>query len=156
MKQKIFALLAAGITAFTAQAQNEKALLIGAGDAKDISLSDNLKVVLVQANPDEQQLFVAKDAAQKLRVVFSGNSLHIDANETLEEGTTVYLQVSDLQSLRVGENTFVTTRGVLNSPFLNLYINDGSRASLKVIGKVKAFPLGQNELTIQRKPIVLK
>lgn len=156
MKQKIFALLAAGIMAFTAQAQNEKALLIGAGDAKDISLSDNLKVVLVQANPDEQQLFVAKDAAQKLRVVFSGNSLHIDANETLEEGTTVYLQVSDLQSLRVGENTFVTTRGVLNSPFLNLYINDGSRASLKVIGKVKAFPLGQNELTIQRKPIVLK
>ena len=156
MKQKIFALLAAGIMAFTAQAQNEKALLIGAGDAKDISLSDNLKVVLVQANPDEQQLFVAKDSAQKLRVVFSGNSLHIDANETLEEGTTVYLQVSDLQSLRVGENTFVTTRGVLNSPFLNLYINDGSRASLKVIGKVKAFPLGQNELTIQRKPIVLK
>ena len=156
MKQKIFPLMAAGIMAFTAQPQNEKALLIGAGDAKDISLSDNLKVVLVQANPDEQQLFVAKDAAQKLRVVFSGNSLHIDANETLEEGTTVYLQVSDLQSLRVGENTFVTTRGVLNSPFLNLYINDGSRASLKVIGKVKAFPLGQNELTIQRKPIVLK
>ena len=156
MKQKIFALLAAGITAFTAQAQNEKALLIGAGEVKDISISDNLKVVLVQANPDEQQLFVAKDAAQKLRVVFSGNSLHIDSNGSLEEGTTVYLQVSDLQSLRVGENSLVTTRGVLNTPFLNLYINDGSRASLKVNGKVKAYPLGENELFIQRKPIALK
>ena len=156
MKQKIFALLAAGIMAFTAQAQNEKALLIGAGEVKDISISDNLKVVLVQANPDEQQLFVAKDAAQKLRVVFSGNSLHIDSNGSLEEGTTVYLQVSDLQSLRVGENSLVTTRGVLNTPFLNLYINDGSRASLKVTGKVKAFPLGGNELFIQRKPIALK
>jgi hypothetical protein len=156
MKQKIFALLAAGTMAFTAQAQTEKALLVGAGEAKEISLSDNLKVVLVQANPDDQQFFIAKDAAQKLRLVFSGNSLHIDANETLSEGTTVYLQVGDLQSLRVGENTLVTTRGVLNTPFLNLYINDGSRASLKVSGKVKAFPLGQNELLIQRKPLALK
>lgn len=130
-----------------ANAQQEEALVISAGNVKDISIADNLNVVLIPAA--EKAVTIQNDAFKKLKVTLTGNSLQIEGQKTLGSDSQVFVLVNELSKLTVGRNVVVNTRGVLNSDKIDVFISNGSTAHLKTTGKVNAHASDENEVSIR-------
>lgn len=138
MKQKmILSLLALSIDMLQAGAQKEQNLVVKAGEAKELSLSENLNVVLLQASATDTAFTMNKATGEELKVKLSGNKLQIEARRHLPKGTTVYVMVKNLDKLTVGYNTKVRTSGVLQASNLHVYIDGRAVPYLLTTGNVK-------------------
>ena len=150
MKQKIFlSVLAAGLFILSANAQHEKALVVNAGQFKNITIADDMKVVLTQAPPTAANVSIDKEASDKLMLTLSDGSLHIMATKRMSSDYIVYVMVNDLQKLTLGENIDLHTNGILNTGKLDVFIHAGSKAHLKTNGKIEAFPLDDEEVSLK-------
>ena len=84
---------------------------------------------------------------------FADNAMRIEPQKKLSKETTVYVIVNGLSSLTVGEYTTVHTRGVLNSPLLDLFVEKGATAHVKAAGTIKAYPMGEFEIDVKKVPV---
>jgi hypothetical protein len=151
MKQRIFlSALAVGFFMLSANAQQEKALFVNAGQFKNINIADNMKVILTQAPPSAANVSIDKDASDKLRLTMSDGALFIAATKQIRRDYVVYILVNDLQKLTLGEDIDLQTNGILNTSKLDIFIQAGSKAHLKTNGTIDAHPLGDHEVSMTR------
>jgi hypothetical protein len=153
MKHKLLLLLAVAGGLASANAAEPDVLVVAAGSIQHISLAENMNIVLMQASPEEASIKITKEASDKLRVSFAGNAMRIEPQTKLSKETTVYVIVNGLSSLTVGEYTTVHTRGVLNSPLLDLFVEKGAMAHVKAAGTIKAYPMGEFEIDVKKHPL---
>jgi len=155
MKKTIITILSAFSLMAAGAQQKSEAIVVSAGQFRNIVLANDLEVVLMQA-PGKASVQVAKEASDRLKLSMNGEALHIDASR--KAGSfTLYLLVHELKELTLGGNTRVSTRGVLQTDQLQLFLEDNARAVLKTTGKVRAQPLGWNEISIaHRGPATLR
>lgn len=131
-----------------AQAQTEQPLVIKAGEAKELSLAENMNVVLIQAGATDTAFTINKTTSRELKVALSGDKLQIEGKNNLPKNTIVYVIVRDLKKLTVGYNTKVRTSGVLQATSLQVYVDGLASAHLRTTGKVKPFALGNFDVNV--------
>jgi hypothetical protein len=153
MKHKLLSLLAVAGSLASARAAEPEALIVAAGSIQNITVAENMNIILMQANPEEVSIKITKEASDKLRVSFADNAMRIEPQKKLSKETTVYVIVNGLSSLTVGEYTTVHTRGVLNSPLLDLFVEKGATAHVKAAGTIKAYPMGEFEIDVKKVPV---
>ena len=142
--------LIAALSLGAAGAQEKKeAIVVAAGQFRNIVLADDMEVVLMQA-PAKEAMQIGREVSDRLKLSMNGDALHIDGVRSPGQ-FTVYLLVHDLQQLTLGGHTRVQTRGVLVTEQLQVFLQDGANASLKTTGKVRAHPLGFNEISVAHK-----
>jgi hypothetical protein len=144
--------IASGLVSF---AQEDNRLVISAGQLKSISLGDNMNVVLISATSSGNELKGMMDVFEKLNVAFHNGSMHVAPGRRFSADEKVYVIVNDLESLTIGQNTKVSTEGFLYSRMLKVYVQDGSLATLRTTGDVKAYSLDNLEFSIRKTPIRL-
>lgn len=153
--KKIAALMIA-ITAgvLSLNAQEPERLTISAGQLKNISFGDRMKVVLV-ANASQSEVKGDMDALEKLNISVFNGSMNINPGKGLGDNATVYVIVNDLQSLTLGQHTKVENEGILYSSRLKIFVQEGSIARLRTTGVVNAYSLDDLELSITKTPVRL-
>ena len=148
--KKIIITLMTALPLLSAGAQEKaEVIVVSAGQFRNIVLADEMDVVLMQASA-QHPMYVTKEVSDKLKLQMNGEALHIEAAKVAGK-FTVFLLVHDLKELTLGGHTSVQTRGVLNTGQLQVFLQDGATASLKTTGKVKAHPLGINEISISKR-----
>lgn len=150
--KKLFLSIAVVFSLLSVNAQKEGDIIISAGGAKDITLGNNMKVVLVQAKQGENELKFSKDVTQKLDVVLSGGSLEI-RNHRKAKDEVVYLIVDNVAVITVGENTSLSSDEILIGGDMRLYMNTGASAKLKTTARVSAFSLGDFDVRVKSTPL---
>jgi hypothetical protein len=149
MKQKFLATILAGMVALSAGAQKTDDLLVNAGNFKNISIAENMNVVLITAAEPTANFTVSQAAAQQLNITLSGETLKLDAKRYSKK-STVYVTVAGLQVLSLGENSVVRVDGILTTPELQLFVDSNTKAYLKTRGKINAQALSDTEVTIEK------
>ena len=155
MKKIVLLLFVIASGFLTLQAQEDSRLVLSAGQLKNISLGDNLNVVLISAEPGQNEVKGDMNVFEQLNVTVNNGMMHIAAGQRLAAGQTVYVIVNDVQNLTVGQNTQVTTEGILYSNMIKVYVQNGSVAKLRTTGDVKAYSLDDFEFSIRKTPIRL-
>jgi len=152
MKKIIFLLFILAGT-FSAFAQEEKKLVISAGQLKHLSLGNNMKVTLVNAKQVSNEVKSNLETFEKLNISVSNGTMHIE-NRRLSANDQVYVIVDDLQTLTIGQATTVNTEGILRSSQLKLFVTEGSMAYLRTHGKIHALSPDGYEVNIKRTTII--
>lgn len=153
--KKILTLLIAVTAGFLSlNAQEPGRLTISAGQLKNLSLGDNMKVVLITAGSPQKEVKADMNAFEKLNIAVFNGTLNINPGKNLE-GETIYVVVDDLKSLTVGQHTDVSTQGVLYSKEIKVFVSEGSVATLRTTGEVNAFSLDDMDFSIRKTPIIL-
>jgi hypothetical protein len=117
-------------------------------DINDITVADNIDLVLVQSAPDYVAVKIADNAVGKLKISTDGTSLNLERMKNLpkNERLLVYVFVNDLEYLTLTGNSFAVSRGVLNSRHLQVNIIKGGRVSIKSKGKLQVNTKGKYEI----------
>ena len=154
--KKVLTLLLAVTTGFlSSNAQEPERLTISAGQLKHISLGDHLKVVLISTGESNSDIKVDMNAFEKVNIAVANGTLHINASKKLGN-ETIYVMVDDnLKSLMVGQDTKVSTEGILYSKEIKVYVQNGSVARLMTTGEVNAHSLDDYEFSISKTPVKL-
>lgn len=152
MKKVFLLLIAAVFSLLSANAQKENALVISAGNTKELVLGDNMNVLLVQAGSAQNDVRLDKEVLKNLSVKFYDDVLEIRP-ERVFKNQTVYIIVNGVQRITVGENTSIQSESVLHNGQLDLYMHVGATANLKTSGRIDAFSLGDFELSVKRTPL---
>lgn len=152
MKKILLPLLAIMLQLAAANAQEKSKLVITAGSLKHLSLGDKMKIVLVKAGSEQTAVSFSKEVFEKLDVRFSKNSLHVESRSA-SNNDVVYIVVTDVESISLGQNTNVTNEGIWLSNNMELYVSDGATAKLKTTGQVKALPLGESSVNVSIRPL---
>jgi hypothetical protein len=156
MRRRIFlSVIAAGFFLLRGNAQQQDNLFVTAGQFQNISIADNLKVVLMQAPYNETSVKVGQEASSKLKLTLTDGNLLIAAQRNLSANTVVYILVKELHKLTVGENVLINTNGILNTDRLDVYIYGDSKAFLKTTGRVNGYAMGEFEVAVQRMPSMI-
>ena len=150
--KKFLTLLIAVAGFLSSNAQEPERLTISAGQLRNISLGDNMKVVLVSAASVETEVKVDANVFEKINISVHNGSMHINSGRSLEK-QTIYVIVDDIRSLTVGQNTKVTTEGILYSKEIKVFVQEGSFAKLLTTGQVNAFAVDNQELSIRKTPV---
>lgn len=151
MKQKLFlSLFVFLVGILTTNAQNEDRMVISAGNFKSLEFSDNLKVILIPTTNADPSISMNDLAIENLNITLKGESLRVESRRPFSKSNTVYVEVNAPEQLTLGEKTIVQTHGILNSPKMDVYIYDGAKVHLKMKGKVKAYPMGNEQVMIKR------
>ena len=143
--------VAAGIV--SVNAQEESRLVISAGQLKNITLGEDMKVVLVSEGQFQSEVKGDMNVFDKLNISVVDGAMRISAVKKLHE--TVYIVVNQLGSLSLGQNTKVDTKGVLRSHAIKVFVEQGAVARLITTGEVNATSLQDHDLEITKKPIQL-
>lgn len=149
MKRKFLIAVIGLLGTFAAGAQTDKDMVIQAGSAKNIFLASDLHVVLRPAAATQTTLWVNEEASQNLRIQWSGASMRVEPIGSSVKEATVYLVVTDLQNLTLGQNVLVETQGILNAPHIHVFADADSKAFLKTRGRIKAESLWENEISVK-------
>ena len=155
MKKIVLLLFVIASGFLSSQAQEDNRLVISAGQLKSISLGDNMNVVLITAQPGQDEVKGDMGVFEKLNITVHNGSMHIAAGKHLAEGETVYIVVNEPETLVIGQNTRVTTESILYSSKIKVYVQNGSEAKLRTTGDVKAYSLDNLEYSIRKTPIRL-
>ncbi|MGB8191871.1 MAG: DUF2807 domain-containing protein [Chitinophagaceae bacterium] len=149
MKKILFLLFTVASGFLTAQAQDESRLLISAGQLQNISLGDNMRVVLVSAETFDSEVKGDMKVFEKLSTTISGGSMHIKSiGHSGKE--TIYVVVNQLKRLTLGQNTQVSTEGILRSEEITVFVEDGSVARIKTTGEVNAYSLDTMDVSVKK------
>jgi hypothetical protein len=155
MQQRFFLLLTSLAFSLLTIAQDNQPIAINAGDIEQLTIVDDMDIVLLQGKPDEKGISFDKDAAEKIDVRLFNNSMEISMRRNLfkKEKPTVIVFVNDLKKLTVIGNSTVKTRGFLNTSKLDLYVDGNPHVYLVTNGKINAFPLGDSQINVQKLPV---
>jgi hypothetical protein len=152
MKQKFFlAFITIALSVFSATAQSQEHLIVNAGNVEHINIANDMNIVLLPGAETDRSISLDANAASKLDLGVSNNSLTISAlrSSSRKEKLTVYLYVNNLKSITVERNTVVKTMGVLNTQQLDLFVDGESTVHLKTKGYVKAYALNDAEVKVR-------
>lgn len=154
--KKILMLLVTVVCAFAAaNAQDESRLVIAAGQFRNITLGEGMRVVLVSDQSLNTEIKGDISFFEKLNVSVVNGSLHVNPGRMLA-GETVFIAVNQLKQLTVGQRTHVNTEGVLRSSEIKVFVYEGSVARLRTTGEVNAFsPDGEFSIQKLGKPLPL-
>jgi hypothetical protein len=151
MKKILTAALAVLVGFFSATAQDdEKALVINASEMKHVILGDNLNVVLLQHDNGPQEVKISKAVYSQLRLSMHDGIMTITSQNNYSSAEPVYVLVNRVKSLTLGENSRITTEGVLSSERIDVYVDQGAKAYLRTTGKVNATSLGDFDVSVER------
>ena len=154
--KKILTLLIAVTAGFVSlNAQEPDRLTISAGQLKNISVGEHMRVVLVSTGESNSDIKVDVNAFEKVNISVANGTLHINAGKKLGDETVYVLVNDDLKSLTVGQYTKVSTEGVLYSKELKVYVQNGSVARIMTTGDVNAFSLDDFEFSVSKTPVKL-
>ena len=144
IKQKIILLFSLGLFAISNAQQVEKEITkfpVAIGDAgiKNITVADNIDLLLINAGEDEVKTRVPQDKLDKVRVFYSNGNLRVISKGgfSSNERIPVYVYVNDLKEITLLGNAFVRTQDVLEASNLRVNIENEGRIALKSTGKVK-------------------
>jgi hypothetical protein len=147
MKQKFFFLvLLFGMIQLAAFSQDTKPRktvftpLVSEDDIRNIMVEDNIDLVIVQsAEAEKVNISIAQQNYSKLKVKLypGGVSLSTEKKLATAERLTVYATVFDLESLSLSGSGFAMSRGVLDSKFLQVNLNQGARVAIRSNGRVQ-------------------
>jgi hypothetical protein len=150
--KRIFLFITALIIASSSFANDEKPLVVPAGQAKNIVLGDNMKVTFInkaslknEIKPDLVDLF------EKLNIEVSNGNMRLELRPKSDKNERVYIIVEDLRSLTIGENTFVDTEDSLPGKQIKIVMADESYVRLLTNAEVKAYTFDGLSLDIQSK-----
>jgi hypothetical protein len=154
MKHRFFLLLTSLAFSFLTYAQEGQPIAINAGDIEQLTIVDDMDIVLLQGKPDDKGISIDKDASEKIDVRLFNKSMEIAMRRNLfkKEKPTVIVFVNDLKKLTVIGNSTVKTRGFLNTSNLDLYVDGSPYVYLVTNGKINAFPIGECEIKVKKLP----
>jgi hypothetical protein len=104
----------------------------------DITISDNINVVLMQEKPENVKVKVLDGTVSKLKISIVGGRLFLGSSKNLKEGErlVVYVWVNDLETLTLNGNAIATSKGILQNRNLHISASREAMVSLKSTGKV--------------------
>jgi len=151
MKKIFLFITAVAITLFSF-ANDEKPLIVSAGQVKNIVLGNNMKVTLINAASlkNESSANLA-DVSEKLNVEISNGTMRLEPRSKADKIERVYIVVEGLYSLTIGENTFVEAEDFLPGKQIKIIIADQSYVRLLTNAKVNAYSLDGLSVDIQTK-----
>jgi hypothetical protein len=151
MKQKLFlSFLTIVVGVLSASAQNEKKLVINAGNLEHIIIANDMNVILMPGTVKDRSISMDANASAKLDLKFSNNTMMISAvRPPAKEKLTLQLYVNGLKTITVGNNTIVKTEGILNSAKLDVYVEGEAMAHLKSKGNIKVHSLNDAEIDVK-------
>jgi hypothetical protein len=144
MTQKLMLAGALIVSSFMSlNAQSGEDLVIRAGKVKSVMISDQIDLVLIPANPGENQFVMGADAVEKLNIEFSRNTLMISPKGFMpkKQRRQVFLYVNNLENLAVGPNSSVRTVGILNAADIQVYVDENTQAHVRTYGHIEAHPM---------------
>ena len=151
MKKILTLAIAVLISFFSARAQDdEKTLVINAGDVQHLVLGNNMKIVLLEQNRATEEVRFSKAVNNKLKVSLHDGTMFVSAQHKHDGADPIYIVVNELKSLTLGENTSIETEGVLSSAKLEVFVEVGARALLRTRGKVNANSLGDFDVSVEK------
>jgi hypothetical protein len=155
--KKIFLLIVILSAGFiSANAQDKSPIIILAGKMKNLHLGNDLNVTLVSSNDQQENVTVATEVFELLKVGVKNSTMDIAATPGLKKGDKILVIVNALENLTVGQNTKVITHGVISAPNVQLYIHSGATARIVTSGKVKAFSPDDVDLVVKKIPFQSK
>ncbi len=150
MQKKFLLIIGIALLSLNANAQ-ENIVTIKAADINTLVISPHLNVMIFESPEKDYPFSFDKKAAEKISVKTCGKYLEI-SGDNIPSSTTIYVYVSRLRHLVVGENSSVVT-GILQSEKLSVYVNEGSKAHVKVTGKIKAYPATDYGILVETIPM---
>ena len=152
MKKKIMllsSLFFVAVTGLLAQSSGE--MIINAGRATSVTVSEHIDVILLSSTEQSQGLIVNPEAAETLLVTSNGQRVSITpkgyASKTNRQ--KVFLYVSGLKELKVGPNATVQTAGVLDTEQIDVYVDENTTAHVRAIGRIKAHSLNGVDFSVK-------
>jgi hypothetical protein len=152
MKQILTLLLAVTMGFLSSNAQEPERLTISAGQLKNISLGDHMKVVLVSNGTSDGEFKGDIGIFEKLNISVQNGTLLVNPGRKLNN-ETIYIVVDNLKTLTVGQFTKVSTEGVLYSKEMKVFVQNGSVAQLLTTGEVNAYSTDDYEFTMSKTPV---
>jgi hypothetical protein len=150
MKQKLFlSIVAIAISVLSTSAQSEPSLTVNAGSLENIAVASDMHVILLSAPLNETEFSMSADAAEKLSLRLSDNTLQIAPGSG--KVNTVYLYVTNLKTIRVESNSQVETIGMLNTPKVEVYVDGRSKVHLRTNGVINAHGLNDADVRVRQK-----
>ncbi len=152
MKQILTLLLAVTMGFLSSNAQEPERLTISAGQLKNISLGDNMKVVLVSNGTSDGEFKSDIGIFEKLNISVQNGTLFVNPGRKLNN-ETIYIVVDNLKTLTVGQFTKVSTEGILYSKEMKVFVQNGSVAQLLTTGEVNAYSTDDYEFSVSKTPV---
>ena len=151
MKQ-ILLFITAVVIALSSFANDDIPLVVAAGNVKNIELGSNMNVTLINAaslktGPKANHV----DVFEKLNIEVSNGNMRLELRTKTNKNQRVYIIVDELQSLTIGENTFVETEDFLPGKKIKVLIADQSYVRLLTNATVNAYSMDGLSLDIQTK-----
>ncbi len=150
--KKILLFITAVVITLSSFANDETPLVVSAGHVKNIELGSNMKVTLINAASLKTVTNASPvDVFEKLNIEFSNGNMRLELRTKTDRNQRVYIVVDDLQSLTIGENTFVETEDFLPAKKMKIIIGDQSYVRLLTNATVNAYSLDGLSVDIQTK-----
>jgi len=150
--KRIFLIITALVIAFSTFANDEKPLVVSAGNVKNIVLGNDMHVTLINAASLKNEINTnLVDVFDKLNIEVSNGNMRIEMRPKAGKNERVYIIVDDLRSLTVGENTFVEAQDFLPGRQIKIVIADQSYVRLLTNATVKAYSLDGLSIDIKTK-----
>ena len=152
MKQKfLLSFMAIAFGVLSVSAQSEEKLIVNAGKAENITIANDMDVVLLAGTGAGQSVSLNPEAAKSLKLNLSANSMTISPlkQTTGKERLKIFLYVNALKTITVENNSLVKTIGMIDSPKLEVYIDGEATVHLKTNGDIKAQSLSDAEIDIK-------
>jgi hypothetical protein len=114
-------------------------VVIGESGITNITVSDNIDLLLINAGDDEVRTRIPSESLNKVRVFYAKGNLRVSTKGSLPRGERipVYVYVNDLKTLTLLGNAFARSQDVLQVANLKVNIEDQGKIALKSTGKVK-------------------
>ena len=149
MKKLLIAFVAIIAINGSIHAQQAEMPLVSATGFKTIKIGRDLDVVLINSVSHQQDFQFNVSISEQLNMSIEGGTLVV-SNRSFNKKARVYLLVNGLEKLVVGQNSHIVTHGVLQSSNLLVYVSQGATARIKLLGKVKAFPVDESEVRMTK------
>ena len=150
--KKILFVVTAVVVALSTFANDEAPLVVSAGHIKNIELGSDMKVTFIKASSLKTGINTnANDVFEKLNIAVSNGIMRLEFRTTTNKNERVYVIVEDLQSLTIGENTFVDTQDFLDAKKIKIIIADQSYVRLLTNATVNAYSMDGLSIDIQTK-----
>lgn len=150
--KKILLFITAVVVALSTFANDETPLVVSAGGVKNIELGSNMNVTFINAASLKTWTNANPvDVFEKLNIAVSNGNMRLELRTRTNKNERVYIVVDDIQSLTIGENTFVETEDFLPGKKIKIFIADQSYVRLLTNATVNAYSLDGLSLDIQTK-----
>jgi hypothetical protein len=152
MKQKfILSLMAIAFSVLSAAAQEAEQIVVNAGNVERVNIANDMDVILIPGQHTDQSVSLNAEATKTISLRLTDNSLTISPLRQIsrKEKVKVYLYVNNLKTISVESNSLVKTIGVLDTPVVEVFVDNNSEVHIKTTGDVKANSLSDAEIKVK-------